>query len=80
MVVQRKGQRRKRGIDDLSERDCKGVRMWMRHGCGELIRLIKAVWIVARRSRWNRSDQQRSTKEICIWKCDRRGGICVRLW
>jgi hypothetical protein len=67
-VVQRKGQRRKRGIDDLSERDCKGVRMWMRHGCGELIRLIKAVWIVARRSRLDRYDQQRSIKEIWMWK------------
>jgi hypothetical protein len=30
--------------------------------------LIKAVWIVARRSRLDRYDQQRSIKEIWMWK------------
>jgi len=40
MVVEGKGQRRKRGIDDLSE-IAKCVCKWIRHGCGEMIRLNK---------------------------------------
>jgi hypothetical protein len=33
-VVERKGQRRKRGIDDLSEIE-RCVEMLIRHGCGD---------------------------------------------